>query len=545
MNVKKKFLFITALTLSIVTNAQVNIVNGPNLENDRDSKMNRLLGGDENSFYCYRIRSRGRGTSYFVEKYDKTSLQPQFSKEINAEEDRLTKIEDVEYAANKVYIFVRNYDKELNKMTLYYQSVSASGDISQKKNELVIVNSDHYEFVDFDIYPNPSKTKFLVKISHKENKEDSYKTDFLLYDAKDMKKVWAKRIDSKLKSSNTNFSYNFWGASFGEDIGFIGISIDDEDNIYFASSYYAKNSTEKIKRYRANVSIIEAKSQEPRITELTFDDDYLVKDVEFSKTPNNELVVGGFLKDVIERKGRDLVKVGVFSFTINTSTGAIVSSAVKMFNDKILTALESSAAKSRYYRYKLDYIFPIGNDVYYVGEQYSEVKVTTYNSQTRSSSTHWEYEYMDVIIAKLNAKGEFEWIKNTPLRNRMSLSFPHVFKQYIVVPTKNNLYVLNNEHEKNLKIYEQPDFEPKDLKSMSGIHGSNFTYTAVSLSDGSLTHKLFFNNEDYCFAPIQERNPQFIPPTDTEIFVRGKNNEIYIYTEDKGRDRFAKITFAK
>lgn len=51
------------------------------------------------------------------------------------------------------------------------------------------------------------------------------------------------------------------------------------------------------------------------------------------------------------------------------------------------------------------------------------------------------------------------------------------------------------------------------------------------------------NNEDYCFAPIQERNPQFISTSDCEIFVGGKDNQIFIYTEDKGRDRFAKIKF--
>jgi hypothetical protein len=52
-----------------------------------------------------------------------------------------------------------------------------------------------------------------------------------------------------------------------------------------------------------------------------------------------------------------------------------------------------------------------------------------------------------------------------------------------------------------------------------------------------------FENEDYCFAPIQERDPNFIPPSECEIFVPGKKNEIYIYTEDKGKDQFAKLSF--
>src|SRR5436189_4555039 len=96
--------------LALNLSAQVSYDPGPALENDRDSKMNRMLGGDDNSFYCYRIRSKGRGTSFFVEKYNKGSLKPEFSKEISlGEEENETKIEDVEYASGNVFIFRRQY----------------------------------------------------------------------------------------------------------------------------------------------------------------------------------------------------------------------------------------------------------------------------------------------------------------------------------------------------------------------------------------------------------------------------------------------------
>ena len=66
----------------------------------------------------------------------------------------------------------------------------------------------------------------------------------------------------------------------------------------------------------------------------------------------------------------------------------------------------------------------------------------------------------------------------------------------------------------------------------------------MSLADGNVTQRtVLMKNEDYCFAPIQERNPQFMPPSDTEIFVKQGNNEIFIYTEDRGKDRFSKIKF--
>ena len=126
----------------------------------------------------------------------------------------------------------------------------------------------------------------------------------------------------------------------------------------------------------------------------------------------------------------------------------------------------------------------------------------------------------------------------------MRMNFPHVFKQYIAVATQKNLYILNDDHPKNIERYEKADFEPKDLKSVQGIHGSNFVCNTMSLTDGKVTKRnVLMKNDDYCFAPIQERNPQFIPPQDCEIFVQGKDNQIYIYTEDKGKDRFSKIKF--
>lgn len=528
--------------------AQVQLTNGPELDNDRDNKMNRMLGGDDNSFYCYRIRSKGKGTSFFIEKYDKATLKPAFSKEVNLDEEGQTRIEDVEYASGNVFIFRRQYDKKADKMTLFFQTVTSSGVVSNDLKEICTISSDHYEFVDFDIFPNPSQTKFLIKASHKANKDDQYKTDFILMDAAGMKKLWTKTVNQKLHSGG-GFSigsiFGGWGGSESEGVGFIGLYLDDKDNVYWCYNGLSKNATTKEKRYRLNFYQMNSADQAPKTQELLFDDDYLVSDIEFNKANDGEIVVGGFIKDVIERKGADLVKVGIFSFKINLSNNTVAAKTAKFFNDDMLKALESNARRSKWFKYKLDYILPIGDAVYYVGEQYSEQYVSSsYGSYGSSSSSYWQYEYQDVIIAKLNKSGEFEWVKNSPLRNEMRMNFPHVFKQYIAVATQKNLYILNDDHPKNIERYEKADFEPKDLKSVQGIHGSNFVCNTVSLVDGKVTKRnVLMKNDDYCFAPIQERNPQFIPPSDCEIFVQGKDNQIYIYTEDKGRDRFSKIKF--
>ncbi len=545
------------VALSSLAFSQAVMSNGPELENDRDNKMNRMLGGDDNSFYSYRIRSKGKGTSFFVEKYDKKTLKPVFSKEVGLEEENKTKIEDVEYAQGNVFIFRREYDKKADKMTLFFQTVSSAGVVSPQLKEIIVINSDHYEFVDFDIYPNPSQTKFIIKASHKANKTDTYKTDLILMDAVSQKKIWTKTVNQNLNASGS-WGTGFAAALFGLDAtkfdsyGYIGLHLDNKDNIYYCVTELVKSSTDKVKKYKLKVFTLNAEDQAPKQLDLGFDDDYYVRDIEFSKANEGELVVGGFLKDVVERKGRDLVKCGIFSFKINTTSNTIAAKAVKFFDDALLTALESNPRRSKYFKYKLDYILPVGDAVYYVGEQYSEEYRQNNNSSMGvmgaamgSSNGYYVYEYMDVIVAKLNSKGEFEWIKNSPLRNVMTVQGnAHVFKQYLAVATSKNLYILNDDHPKNIERYQKADFEPKDLKSVQGIHGSNFVCNTMSLKDGNVTNRnVLMKNEDYCFAPIQERNPAFMPPSDCEIFVPSKNNEIFIYTEDKGQDRFSKIKF--
>ena len=538
---KKNLIIIVLFVFAINGNAQ-QVTNGPELNNDRDSKMNRMLDGDDNCFYTYRVRTKGMGTSFFIEKYNKDELKPAFSKGIDIDADRYTFVEDVKYSLNNVYIFFRQYDKREGKMRLFYRTVSADGRASGKAEEILNVVTDHYEFIDFDIYQNPSKTKFLVKASYKESKEDKYKTNFILYDVATMQKVFTKQVNQKL-FSGVQMQQSFFGGFSFRDVDFVGLMLDDADNIFYGYTYVDKTSNEKNNKYKVAINIISANATDAKTVELEFDDNYYVGNIKFTKLNSNQIVAGGFLKDVIERRGPDLVKVGIFSFTVNIEKSKIDSKIVNLLDDKMLAALESNAKRSRYFKYKVDYIIPSGSSVYFVGEQYREQQITTFDPMTRMTQTQWEYEYMDVIVAKLSKDGVFEWIKNAPLRISMTLSSPHVFKQYIAVATGKAIYILNDEHEKNIKIYSQPDFEPRDLKNMSGIHGTNFVSSSVDLENGNIVHKLIFANENYCFAPIQERNYEFIPPPDTELFVKGKNNEIYIYTEDRGRDRFSKIKF--
>lgn len=530
--------------ISALSFAQVKVTDGPMLENDRDSKMNRMIAGEEGYFYCYRIRTKGRGNSFTIEKYNSEKMTLVFSKEINVDDDDAYLIVDVVFANNTIYIFRRHYDKKADEMELLYQTVTADGVVSKNLTSLINVKADHYEFVTYIIALNTLRNKFMIGVSHKPNKESPYSTDLILYDTKNkMTQVWKKSLKKNLFNPEISFITMITGFGASNDI-YLGMMVDEKDNLYYSVLEADKKNKSKDQSYNLIVGILEAGSDKPEVVNLDFDNDYTVADIEFSKTANNEIVVGGFLKDVVERKGRDLVNIGIFSYKVDIAGKNVTSKAVKIFTPKLLTDLESNPKRAANFKYKLDYIIPIGSDVYYIGEQYKEQYVPSNNYggvSSVSNSSYWLYEYMDVIVAKLNAKGEFEWITNAPLRNEMRLGSPHVFKQYIAVTNGSSLYIFRNDHPKNLKLYDERSYDPRDLKSVIAIHGSSFIYSKISLQNGSITNDLVFDNKDYCFAPIQERNFKYMPPSECEIFVPVSGDEIILYTEDRGRDKFVKL----
>jgi len=550
---KKHLLTLVSGLFAISAFAQVNITEGPELNNEAENKMNRMIQGEDGSFYSYRIRTKGKGTSYLIEKFDGSKLTTVFSKEVAIPEDK-TKVLDVRFAGGKVYILYRTYDKDKSIMSLNYKTVSTAGVVSVAGTELLVRQTDHYEFIDFNITDNQSKSKLAIKITHKPNKTTAYTTDFVLFDAAAQKIVWTKTVNKYLKKSNPWFTWSFVAT---ETTGFLGFMLDDNDDIYYAYNDKIKKGDKKDQRYNAAVEILKSASQTPISVKLDMNPEYLIYDVQFSVNKQKNILIAGFFKDVVERSGRDLVDVGVFNYKINSSTGAVEGKAVKTFDKKILTALESNPKKAREMIYKVDYILSSGDDFYLVGEQY-KVNVVSKSSGGGFSAVsniialssganpfyigkNFMYEYMDVIVAKINVKGEFEWISNSPLRNGTTTTDnPHVFKQYIAFASSKGIYLFYNEHPKNVERLAKPDYEPQDLKTQYYIHGSNLVFSKIT-PDGKVQHAVAYKNETYCFAPIQERDIKFLPPEDAEIFVAGTGDEIIIYTEDKGKGRFNKL----
>jgi hypothetical protein len=521
-----KYLLIGLFCMAILPfSAQVEVLNGPELFADPDIKFNRQLGGDAEHFFVYRVRSRGFGTDFYLEKYSKVTLEREFIKVLPVPED--AEILDIRYAQNTIFLFYKIYNSRTEQKSLVLQTISPNGDLSTELKEIKTVSAEKSRYAWFKVIPNDDTTKFLVVTEHKQEKNDRYKINLLLMDAKGIKKMWEKELPAQ---------YNF------SAIDVVDYKVDNSDNAYFLFKTQGKQAGKRGTIFKTYVGVLKPDNENVQVSELPITNDFYVSDVEFIKN-GSSLVCAGFYKDIIERPGRDLVDVGVFYYTFNFETGALTSQTNQLFNPALLNNLSYKRQQPGFFDYKIDYIKRIGNDVYLIGQQYYEEYVYYYNPSTRSSTSYWMYDYRDILVAKLNTANEIAWVKNIPFRYSMRMSNQHVFRHYFAYNTNERLFLFYNENPKNFKADNYASYDPLKFKYYGSIHGSNFIGTEVDLAIGNLSQQLVFKNEKYCFAPIQENNLQFVPADNTQVYVSDGSKNIIIYTEDRKKERFSKLQF--
>lgn len=553
---KIKLLFSLFLLSCLTSIGQVDFVQGPEITNTSNSYMNRVVQGDDNSYYTYRVKTKGDGFSYFIEKYEKETMKLLFIKEIKSEENQNVNVENVLFSSGSVFVFISNFNKEKNRMNLCYSAISSAGDIIAENTELLNIQSDDRELVDFHLFLSPDRTKILIKSSFASTEKEKYSTDFALYETKSMKQIYKKKIAKNLSSkvfirTTASSKVPVLNPNFHQ------LLLDKDDNIYYV--YSNRNKTDETK-YKLVIDIIRSNSDSPKSYQLDITDKFRVEDLSIVQNGTNELVVGGFVKEHEKKTGFDMLRLGLFNFTVNLTDYSIKNRELFTFSDSILNVLRVTPKLSHFFDYKMDYTFSIGSDIYFIGQQYARgpygVTRNSPDSPARNIEDNTEafYNYNDVMIAKLNSAGKWEWIKIIPVRFKFDQMDPHVSTQYIAYATDKNIYILHNDKKGNLKVFDKPVLELEHLGNTKKSKGSDFVSRAISLTDGKIISNVIFTNDNYCFdliptldytgpfPPYSERK-LYYSSCETDLFVNGVSNEIYIYSQSSLKGRFLKLKF--
>ena len=189
----KKLYLVVLILFSQITfvSAQAQIKEWEEIQRENpDIHLDHLIRSDETGFYSLAIRTRGKGTDYYVEKYSKQGKM-MFSQVIK-DEPYFTLV-----SQKYLYLFYTTYNKEEKKRTLSYQKLSSES--GQKLDEITLddLRGDDEDVRGryFGMILSPDKTKLLIIPQLRGNTKPD-ETRFKFYDVSTMKFIWEKEIAS-------------------------------------------------------------------------------------------------------------------------------------------------------------------------------------------------------------------------------------------------------------------------------------------------------------------------------------------------------------
>ncbi len=508
-----------------------------------------MIDGDQNSFYCY--RPSGQNASYYLEKYDKKSLNRSFSKEI--EVDGLNvKPAGVFYSLGNIYIFNSFYDTVNCKVILNCRAVTASGELSGEDLQISFFTDN--DFADISISMNPEKTGFLIKACYRMPDFGKYTTDFILVMAKSLKTAWKKNVEQCLMSP---YGFKTSRETIADPgITYLGCSIDDNENLTYCYLDNSKNMAPGEENNSLKLAVFRGPSvlvtntaasstgalEKPAIMDLPLMRRSSITNVTFFNDKSNRLVIGGFCKVMNESEPLLTSNAGIFSFSVDLVSCKIESKQVRMFEPEFMHALQNAPELTPYYKYKMDNIFSIGADLFFVGQLFTDkVMVNSEGNEEGNREQMHESNYLDVIVAKLNAFGLMEWVKNVPVRSQWQSYDGLVSNSYFAVPASNHIYIFYNEHPSNADLYLKEQKFPNEWLSIKEASGSNFVFSAMAVTEGVIKHRALMQNESYCWTPFQKPDPSYPSADAADIYLPASGNEVFIYTEAPGKERFSRL----
>ncbi|MBC7383233.1 MAG: hypothetical protein H7296_09630 [Bacteroidia bacterium] len=527
--------------------AQVKTSIGPMIENKDDKKMNRMVRGDDSSFYAYRM-SNATGGAFYLEKYNKNSLTPVFSKKIIYPEGINDQVISIQYALGNVYIFKSHYNDNTELTNLYYQSVSAQGNIIETHANLITIKN---VYIIYTISFNAALNRIFIKASYEPSEANDYISELYLFELKPaLSKVWEKTMKSERPgkgSRERNLEETLIGM---EDIS-DKAGPDMDKNYHFYFLFRNADKSEGL-FYTYQLYILSGQLISEKMLQLEFDGNYLISSVKFSRTANNELIIGGMLKNIEGSRSN----TGYFCYILNKKNDKFIAKTVKFLEEPVLLRIDPNIDNAPKYEYALDYMLNTGNDIYLVAQQYTKeyaeapVLEEDPNHQQAGSpkfsklhptvpspatTNTIKYHYRDILVVKFNNNGLYEWVSHIPYRNSFNAKILHHYKQYNAIATEQQLYIFHNEEPKNFDLYSKENFDLSLLKNLHDSGTPQFICSSLNSINGKIKNNFLFISSDYEKNILQEGSAD-----DDFLTISGKN-ELILFTKNKGADQFVKL----
>ncbi|MFA7274379.1 MAG: hypothetical protein WC044_10945 [Crocinitomicaceae bacterium] len=411
-----------------------------------------------------------------------------------------------------IFLFYSLYDKPNTTERFFAREVDIeNGGFAGKAIKLIEVHEKINSFMGtgkFSMDISEDRTKFVVRFRYidekKNGKENKLKYGMAVFNSS-LEKLWQEDVNIPYTEEMSDI----------EDF-----TVDSKGNGYFLIKKYDKAINRKTISDADNVTmeILEVNDDgKDKIREFKIADN-LIRSIVLKENGNGDIVCAGYYS-----KPKSRAIDGVFC-TILSKSGDFSTPTMSEFSiDFIKEYAKLSERKEKKLKEKDDEgdlgmnfltMRKIHNlkdgGLMLIGEIYYVTTSTDSKGNTRTT-----YHYDDVILTKINASGEVEWMKKIPKRSTSSTFRSFVSDNFVYISLRDNL------KNQNLR---------KDQNPLGG--NSAVVLYKIDLNEGDHEYKILFSSNNIDGTPVHQFYlDRIIPLTENkfavELYIKGKKDMMF------------------
>lgn len=388
-----------------------------------------------------------------------------------------------------VFFLYSAYDKENKTTSVYALKIDEKTLTPTSKTTLGTYESDSRgDQADATYKLSSDSSKILLFVEGPERKKDNKKFYVGVFDT-DLKKQWAREIELPILEKFVSI--------YDQDV-------TDEGKVYVAIKHYDKEvkketvreNGDKIPSYVYKLMVYSKESAKEK--EITFNtDNNFIQGTKLTYDKNGNVTVAGLYKQ--KSNGRI---TGAFYASFNGNSSEVKNPKMVAFDEELIRLVDkdgfasdnkSDPGLSSNFRINQILARPNGS-VDLVSEFYQLIVTTTYNPNTRSSTTSYRYFYGDIVNTNIDKNGKATFTR-VPKNQKFVNS--NIFMGYFPFIYKDKLVLLFNDDKDNIE--RDLEKRPDDIMKFK-----NSVLAAATIdAKGVMTRQAIFSNddEDYIALP--------------------------------------------
>lgn len=344
----------------------------------------------------------------------------------------------------------------------------------------------------FNVYQSENKDFMCVNYEIPGSKEEKDKFGYAVFDS-EFETISEGSYELPYESNRVSISNTY---------------LSNTGDFFLAAKVYKQDETKKIFKsatYLDKIILMQVTPDGLEEFELEFNNGKTISDLSFSSDNNRIMSFTGLYG---EKKSVGIK--GVFYFQLDFNKKKMLNEGWNPFGKDFITEgwsdrqKEKAAKKEKkgkgepaLYEYDVRDIHTL-SDGSMIGmlEQYYVVVTTTTDPKTGATTTTYTYYYNDLIVYKIKASGEFEWMKKIK-KTQISRNDGGFFSSIASFVTNDKLNILFND---NLKNYDESGkfvddnnrFYPTSYRKKT----NTVSLVEIELASGDLTRKTFFDRKE-------------------------------------------------